>query len=129
MFVKQSHIKHLPFSRLLSSSQSVTTESDPSMTFGEKEHSSCNRYGLVEPSPTYNYKYKSRSGQNLAKGRLFMMATKFSIKSVGVALFVGACLFCLYKIWALTRLKPIKSAQLQHELKMVNIFFRHGDRK
>ena len=51
-----------------------------------------------------------------------------NVRSLGVAFFVFASIFCLYYLWLLKDEKPV-SRHPTKRLLMVNILNRHGDRK
>lgn len=92
---------------------------------------------LEEYSPVNNpdlYKRrKSWRGQSCIGYNSHMsfakMNSKVNLKTIGVGLFLLASVFCLYKIWVLTQARTSQLDPISNELKMVNIFYRHGDRK
>lgn len=57
------------------------------------------------------------------------MSEKINIRSIGVAFFVGASIFCLYEIWNLRNEISPRKQHYTGKLKLVSIFNRHGDRK
>lgn len=75
---------------------------------------------------TVNYNYISYIANNSTVSQ--KMKEKLNIKWIGAALFVGACLFCLYYIWTVPS-EPKPSKYFTAKLKLVNVFNRHGDRK
>lgn len=81
--------------------------------------------------PGFYKSAKGSQGQSHEKLTRFCakMRSKVTIKTIGVVLFLLASLFCLYKIWVLTQSRSNAPSAITNELKVVNIFFRHGDRK
>lgn len=48
---------------------------------------------------------------------------------LGICLFILASLYCLYRIYDMAHSQPPAGSQFTAELKLVNVFTRHGDRK